>query len=61
VFAAAVRLVVSVGEELGQHRYEYLWGHEVFLVLQNIEPSVRHGFHNLPADWCWWSVSTKIN
>jgi hypothetical protein len=33
VLAAAVRLVVSVGEELGQHRYEYLWGHEVFLVL----------------------------
>ncbi len=30
--AAAVRLV-SVSEELGQHRCEYLRGHDVFLAL----------------------------
>jgi hypothetical protein len=47
--AAAVRLVVSVGEELGQHRCEYLGGHDVFLALQDPVPSVRHGLRNLPT------------
>ncbi len=33
--AAAVRLVVSVGEEFRQHRYEYLGGHDVSLSLKS--------------------------
>jgi hypothetical protein len=31
---------ISVGEELHQHRYEHLGGHDVFLALQDTVPPV---------------------